>query len=137
VPHDHARVGELTVANRQVDAVLDQVDVAPGAGELNGDVRIASEKLGKARHDVEPPEHRRNGHPDQAGRRGLAVTNQGLRRVEFVDQPQSGFVENLAGVGEGHAPRGAAHQLRAEVCFEGGDLFADRRLADPGFPGYR
>ena len=65
----------------------------------------------------------------------LPAPDSKFRRVEVVDQPQGGFVEDLPGVRQGHAARRAPHKLGAEMNFQGRHLLADSGLADAGLSG--
>src|SRR5258708_31081504 len=57
---DEARLGELTVADPDVDALLDQIGDAIRDENLDAHVRVAPKELREPRHDAERPEARGN-----------------------------------------------------------------------------
>ena len=72
-----------------------------------------------------------NGDPYQAPLRcRLPPANAGRRTFEVFQNAQRRFVKVTACLGQRYGTGGAVHQFGAELIFQGGDLFAHRRLPD-------
>src|SRR5260370_32521345 len=77
----------------------------------------------------------RNGHTNEASRCSLASPYSGSRVFKIVENAQSRLVKVATWLSQCNGARGAVNQFGAEFLFEGGNLFADRRLTDSQFPG--
>src|ERR1700749_3953368 len=74
-----------------------------------------------------------NGDTYQAFRCRLAPADAGGRAFEVLQNAQRGLVKVAACLGQRYGTGGAVHQLGTELIFQGGDLFAHRRLSDTAF----
>ncbi len=63
-----------------------------------------------------------------------APADAGRRTFEVFENAQRRFVKVTACLGQRNGTGGAVHQFGAEFLFQGGDLFADRRLPDSQLP---
>ena len=107
-----------------------QVDVDPG-------VAMAGEEVGQARRELAVAERHRRGEADLPPRRGLEPGHGSLGIGHLLDDPLAAAMEDLAHLGEAHAPRGPAQELGAQPLLEGRDLAADGGFGDPELPGGR
>ena len=90
VQREMTRIRQVAEADRDVDAMLDQI--APFVMELEPglDTRMALEKGGKDGEDVEPAEGHRRGDGDPAGELAAFGTDPGLGALEIVEKQAIG-----------------------------------------------
>ena len=93
---DEARIDEAPDADRQVEALLDEIDEAIGEREIDVHLRVAREELGEERRDVALPEDHRHRHAqacialeDLARKRCLAGAG-GRRQDQHQPAPGNG-----------------------------------------------
>src|SRR5712675_2917791 len=79
---------------------------------------------------MEASKRGRNGHTNEAFRCSLAPTNSRSRVFKVVDNVQSRLVKVATCLSQCNGTRGAVNKFGAELIFEVGDLFADRRLTN-------
>ena len=122
VRHDAARdqalVGQLAEADRQIDAVRDEVHRAVGDVELHLHLRIALREGGHQRRNRRAPETERCIHPQQAARHG-ARARYGFFHLVQVGQDARRVVQIGFALGrEAAGARGAVHEPHAKTLFE-------------------
>src|ERR1700739_1736737 len=128
---DKARVRKGAITNGEVDAFFDEIACPLGDERLDNDLGIANAERRELRYDIEAREGRRGADAHHAGRRGLAVTDTGLRCFEIGDQPHRRLEEIAPGLGQAQTAGGAHEQLRAKMLLKRGDLLTNRRLPCP------
>lgn len=112
------RVRQGADADRNIGALLQQVDDQVVAVELQLDIRVQAAKLRDVRHDGMQHERRRRVDPQAPGR-GFLPRRQALFQLLHLRQDQLGLLEEiLALFGQVHAPRGAVDQGGVELGFK-------------------
>ena len=117
-------------ADRQVEALGDQVDLAVGGAQVDADVGVAARELGQDLGQHDDGDVLGRGHAQLARRHGGAFGQllDGLVQRDHVRR--DALVEGDAGGRQGDGARGAVDQLGAELFFQLADRAADRSLAD-------
>ncbi|MGY2683931.1 hypothetical protein ACVWVZ_003265 [Pseudomonas tolaasii] len=124
-------VGQDADTNRDVGALLQQVDNQVIAVQLQLNIRVKAAKLGNVRH--QPVQHERHGGVDaQPPGRFFLARRQAFFQLIHLRQDHLGlFEEILALFGQVHAPRGAVDQRGVELGFQARQGAADRRRRLP------
>ena len=113
-----------------VDALLDQIDIAVVERHPQLDVGIARLERAKKRHHLQPAERHRHVDVQIAGRPQLRVLEHELGLLDLGQRLTAALEEGGAVLGEADAPRGAGEQPGADLILEPGDGVADARLGD-------
>ncbi len=123
--------------DREIDAVLDEVDHAVGQPEVDADVAVALQVGGHHAADMQPAEADRR-RDDELPLRPGALARDGVLRLPDIGQdPPRALQVARAGVGQRHLPRGPLQQPRAETVLQRGNQPRDarRRQAKPARRG--
>ena len=115
---DHRLAARRADADREVVALLHQIDDAVGERDVELHRGILGEELADRRRDVAHAEVDGSGEAQGAARAGGAFGGGALRIVEIREQLHAALVETLAALGEREAPRGAVEQPRLEMRFQ-------------------
>src|ERR1700722_11348052 len=112
---DHARVLQLSEANRDVDILRDQIEEEIRDEELDPDPRLSLQEL---REEVQKgllTQDDRNGHPQQTSGRLLSQSQNALRFFQ-EGQRLPALIEVLTSLrSQGHPPRCAPQKRHAEL----------------------
>src|SRR3569833_2877993 len=125
---DQRRFGHGPEPDRDVEAVVDQVDDLVGGLELDVDLGVLGEEAGD---DVAEPAGRevdRRRDPQPAARGRLHVGDELLGLAHVVDDALAALVVHLADIRQRELAGRALDQPDAEARFELGQLPADRRF---------
>lgn len=112
-------------AQREVDAVVHQVDQAVGEHQLDLQPGVRRRDDGQQGRDEVTPEGERRAHPQRAARALAEVAHRDLAAVHGLQCARRVAQEHLPGGGEDEPPGGALEEGGAEAAFELGDLLAD------------
>ncbi|MGY4423342.1 hypothetical protein ACVWY2_005791 [Bradyrhizobium sp. JR6.1] len=126
------RIRQVPEPDREVDAVLDEVDPAIRQPQVDANIGIAFEVGGHDRADMEPPEaERRRDHQAAFGAGALALYRV-LGLLDVGKDPPRPLQVARAGVGQRHLPRGPLQQPRTEPLLQRRDQPRDggRRQAE-------
>ena len=129
LPRNHGRVRRVANAQREVEALLDEVDVAICADEVHLYVRVQPQVLGEDRS--ERRERCGGRQAEQSLRRGLELGDGQLRLLELSDDANAVLVVDAPHVREAQLPGRALKQAGADALLELGELPADRGLRHP------
>ena len=123
--------------DREIDAILDEVDHAVGQAEVDADVGVALQVGDRYSADVEPAEPYRRRDHELSLRPGAFALDGVLRLPDIGQDPPRPLQVTRAGVGQRHLPRGPLQQPRAETILQRGDQPRDarRRQAKPARRG--
>ena len=121
---DQARIRQLAEADRQIDALFDQIDIVVVQAQVDRDVGIGDEIIGDRRRQLMRAERHRRGHPEQAARRGLKVAGGAFGVFHFIEDAQAALIVILPDLGGADAARRAIEQPHAEPFLERADMFA-------------
>ena len=129
---DRARHRALQVdaggeAQRDVDPLLHQVDIAVGHAEDDTDVRIAVHEFRQQPGQLRIPEGHRGAHAQGAARPGLHAGGQGLDRLRLVQHALCVLEDRAARLAQPELAGRPVQQLRRQRLLQ-----ARHRLADVG-----
>jgi len=124
-----AGVGELAHAQGDVDAFLDQVDVAVVQHEVDVELRMLFQEQRQARQHVQAREGHRGADAQAAGEGGGCAAGGALGFVGFLDRALGALVEAAARFGGRQAVGRSQQQAHAEAVFQLGDGLGDGRLS--------
>ena len=93
---DQAGILELADPDRQIDALLDQVDEGIGHGEVDPERRMQGEEVGQRRRDVQAPEHHRHVEAQGAARRRLQLGHRQPGLLDLGQDPPAALVVQAA-----------------------------------------
>jgi hypothetical protein len=119
--HGAEHIDAGSEAQRDVDALLGQVDVAVGHGEHHADVRIALHELGQQPGQVRVPEGHRGAHAQGAG-------GQGVDGARLFRHAQRVLEDRPAGLGQAQLPGRAVQESGVQRFFEPRHRLADVRF---------
>lgn len=115
---DQRRISESSCSNRHIVVLRDQIDLAVGEVQVDGDIRIFGEELcDKFRQEVSPHGYRRS---DAQFSLGLLLEfKQGaLGAVEMRQSLLRMFCEKSSGISQGHGPCGSIQEFGTKTRFE-------------------
>ena len=123
--------------DREIDAILDEVDHAVGQTEVDADIGVALQVGDHYSADVQPAEPYRRRDHELSLRPGAFALDGVLRLLDIGQDPPRPLQVTRAGVGQRHLPRGPLQQPRAETILQRRDQPRDarRRQAKPARRG--
>ncbi|MNE18244.1 hypothetical protein D3C80_1112660 [compost metagenome] len=135
--HDCSRLGLGGDADRQVDALLDQVQLPVAEVHRQPDLRVGLGELQQQRH--QPAQTVGKGQTDaqRAARGQTLLHHPGLGLLHQFENHPALFQIAAARRGQRQPPRAAHHQLAAQVLFQRGDLPGDHRAVHAELVGGR
>ena len=113
--------------DRDVEALLDQVDQPIAQDQIDRDVGMAGEIFRQDRHQVQPSERRRRADAQQPRRTAHEPLHGELAGLHFCRDPCTMGVGGVPRLGEAELARGAVEQARAEGLLKAGDMLAGGR----------
>src|SRR5258708_2713775 len=119
--HQIVRAGRAD-ADRQIEALLDQIDHAIGERHIEAHLWMTREKFGDRRRDMVHAEIYRGGEPDGAARHYRRARSLLLCLGEIGEQLHRALVEGAAALRQAYAPRGAIEKARLQMTLELGDM---------------
>ena len=134
---DRAQGGilEMGDADAEIHALIDEGDdaVQQQEGDLDRGI-VAHEFLGDGQ-DMEPPEHLRRRHGQQAARLRPLARRRELELLELRQRPAAEIEIAPAGIGEGDGPGRPVEEARGQAIFQGRHRPGDRGRRAPQTPG--
>lgn len=113
-----AGIGEVADADRDVDALLDEVHRPVDEQRAGGHRRVGVEVVGEDRQDVEPPEQHRGGDRERAGHHAGVARRRGLGLGDLDEDAPALLDVAAPGLGEPHRAGGAGEQPGADRRLE-------------------
>ncbi len=124
-------------AQRDIDAILQQVDIAVRQGEFAGHVEMQGEEFAHQRPDMQPPEHHRRGHHQMPRRRAAFRRRAVLGLAQIGQDAPRAEQEPPARIGQRHPPGGPLQQPQPEPFLQRRDRARHRRGRQPQPPRRR
>ena len=126
-----SRIRQHAHAQRDVDALADEVDIAVVEDELDLELRMLGEEAAELRHDLQAGERHSRADPQPADKPGAGAARGELRLVGVRDRELRALVEYLPCLGRAEAAGRTQQQRDAEPLFELRHHLGDGGLADP------
>ncbi len=113
---DERAVLQLADADRQIEAVADDVDEIVGQLEIELDLREFGQELGQIRRNVQAAERGRRRDLEEAARLGVAAADEILGLVDQAQDVDDALEVALAGLGQGQLAGGALEEARIRAA---------------------
>ena len=113
-------------ADREVEALLDQVDQSVGERHIEAHFAMRGEKRSDRRRDVAHAKVHRGGEPDRAARRHGGARRFLLGLGEVGEELHRALVEGAPTLGEAHAAGRAVEEPALQMRLELGDMAGSR-----------
>ncbi len=123
-PHDQAGIGRRHGPDREIEALLDQIDQPLPRGHRDRSVRIEAEIFRYDRSD-EAHDMAAAIEPQRAARRRMQRLGDPVGILQLAEDLHAAFVIGLADLGQPDLARRPVQQPRAEPVFERLDMVAD------------
>ena len=104
--------------DREIDAILHQIDHAIRQPQLAADFRILHQIFRHDVTDVKTAETDRSGNDQAAARPGALAFDGALGFLDIAENPPDAFQIPRTGIGELHRPRRSLQQSRAKTIFQ-------------------
>jgi hypothetical protein len=105
-------------ADREIEALLDEVDITIVEIELDRNVGISREIIGDRESEETRPARHRRAHPKHAAGRRLQIAGRALRLFHVGENAERTFVIILSDFGHADAARGAIEEPHTEPLFK-------------------
>jgi hypothetical protein len=125
---ERRRVGERAHAQRDIHALLDQVDDPVVEHHVQGEIGVRRQELRQVRHDVQSREGDGGADPEAPCQPLAGAARHRLGLVGLLDRPLGALVEALPGLGRRQTVRRAHQQAHAQARLELRHGLGDRRL---------
>jgi hypothetical protein len=129
-PRHHARIRERRDAQRQIEAAADQLDRLIAQMQVDRDLRIGVEEIGKRRRHVLDAEGHRRRHSYPAARRRRLRQCLRLDRLRIGQDLGRAHRQDAPGFGQRQSARGAVEQTFAEAALQSRNCLGDGRLRE-------
>ncbi len=125
---NQARIAQVGNAQRQVEAVADQVHLLVGKVQVQLHIRVHRHEPGQDRRQPRNAKRHRRGNADLAAQAGGSVGDIGLHRLAFLQDARGPLQRAAAGVRQCHAARGAVEQAGLHAALQPRDGLGHRCL---------
>jgi hypothetical protein len=130
---DQVLVGEDADANGDVEPFLDEVVKSVVHDKFDAKLRILGQQSAEPRRNQKPAEGGGTADTHETGWRHPAGADRSFSFGQRLEDLAAAFVELAPLIGEAQGTGRSTDQSRAQMLFEGKDLFADGRLSDLQF----
>ncbi len=115
---DERGILQFADADREIEALADDVDEAVGQVRVDLDIGVAGEEPAETGGDVQPAERRRHGNLQEPARLGVAAAHEILRLLAQAQDVNDTLEVARTRLGERQVARRALEQARAEPLLE-------------------
>ena len=123
---DHVAVRQVADADRKVDMVFHQIDLAIAEAQPEIDLGIGFEKFDHDRQHMQPPEDDRRGNSQFAPRRNVFARGGALGLVHLFQYDPARLDIGAPGIGQRDMAARADQEARVQMRLEIGNLAAHR-----------
>ncbi len=132
-----ARIAQGADADGEIEAFLDQIDIAVGQMQIERQLRMLGQEVGQCRRDMRQPESARRADAQGAAQRTAERTRGRLGFLQFGQQGFAAGQVRATRLGQADLARGPLQQAHAQPRFERCDRTADRRACKPSWSAAR